>query len=230
MTRFTTARHRQLSLATALDRPAGSDRVGLRSRRNQHIYCQAHGIDGDDRRQVAQAVSSTGSGRAARRAAFWPAPHLRGRQGGRGNQPGPADQASRWQPPLERPDLGCSDGDLQNHGASLATELLSPFAPPEIPPLRGRLTSTRSPPTRSLSREDVDPGPGSNASAATHGPGLRGRRHPRRIRHGTTTLFAALDVATGDVITQCRPRHRHQEFLGFLRQTEKSVPEDLDVP
>ncbi|MEA5416250.1 IS630 family transposase [Synechococcus sp. BA-132 BA5] len=49
------------------------------------------------------------------------------------------------------------------------------------------------------------------------------------IRHGTTTLFAALDVATGEVLTQCRPRHRHQEFLGFLRQIERSVPEDLDV-
>ena len=49
------------------------------------------------------------------------------------------------------------------------------------------------------------------------------------ICHGTTTLFAALDVATGEVLTQCRPRHRHQEFLGFLRQIEKSVPEDLDV-
>jgi putative transposase len=49
------------------------------------------------------------------------------------------------------------------------------------------------------------------------------------IRHGTTTLFAALDVATGEVLTQCRPRHRHQEFLAFLRQIERSVPEDLDV-
>jgi putative transposase len=49
------------------------------------------------------------------------------------------------------------------------------------------------------------------------------------IRHGFTTLFAALDVATGEVITQCKPRHRHLEFLGFLRQIEKSVPEDLNV-
>jgi putative transposase len=49
------------------------------------------------------------------------------------------------------------------------------------------------------------------------------------IRHGTTTLFAALDVPTREVNTQCRPRHRHQEFLGFLRQIEKSVPEDLDI-
>jgi putative transposase len=49
------------------------------------------------------------------------------------------------------------------------------------------------------------------------------------IRYGTTTLFAALDVATGEVITQCKPRHRHQEFLGFLRQIEASAPKGLDI-
>ncbi|TLY47382.1 MAG: IS630 family transposase, partial [Gammaproteobacteria bacterium] len=49
------------------------------------------------------------------------------------------------------------------------------------------------------------------------------------IRHGTTTLFAALDVANGTVITQCKPRHRHQEFLAFLRHIERSVPQQLDV-
>jgi putative transposase len=49
------------------------------------------------------------------------------------------------------------------------------------------------------------------------------------IRHGTTTLFAALDVATGEVVTQCKPRHRHQEFLAFLREIEKSVPTELDL-
>ena len=49
------------------------------------------------------------------------------------------------------------------------------------------------------------------------------------VRHGTTTLFAALDVASGAVLTQCRPRHRHQEFLAFLRHIEASVPESLDV-
>lgn len=49
------------------------------------------------------------------------------------------------------------------------------------------------------------------------------------IRYGTTTLFAALDVATGEVITRCKPRHRHQEFLGFLRQFGKSVPEKLNI-
>ena len=43
--------------------------------------------------------------------------------------------------------------------------------------------------------------------------------------HGTTTLFAALDTAKGKVITQCRQRHRHQEYLDFLREIEKNVPE-----
>jgi putative transposase len=48
-------------------------------------------------------------------------------------------------------------------------------------------------------------------------------------RHGTTTLFAALDVATGEVLTQCNSKHRHQEFLSFLRKIEDSVPPGLDV-
>ena len=48
-------------------------------------------------------------------------------------------------------------------------------------------------------------------------------------RHGTTTLFAALDVLDGTVIAQCKPRHRHQEFLGFLRTIEASVPQNLDI-
>ena len=49
------------------------------------------------------------------------------------------------------------------------------------------------------------------------------------IRHGTTTLFAALDIATGKVIGQCKRRHRHQEFLQFLRHLDATVPRDLDL-
>jgi transposase len=49
------------------------------------------------------------------------------------------------------------------------------------------------------------------------------------VRHGTTTLFAALNAATGEVIAQCKPRHRHQEFLAFLRHIDQVVPADLDV-
>ena len=49
------------------------------------------------------------------------------------------------------------------------------------------------------------------------------------IRHGTTTLFAPLDVATGSVIAECKRRHLHQEFLSFLRRIDKEVPTHLDV-
>ena len=49
------------------------------------------------------------------------------------------------------------------------------------------------------------------------------------VRHGTTTLFAALDIANGTVITQSKPRHRHQEFLTFLRHIDKNVPEGLEL-
>ena len=49
------------------------------------------------------------------------------------------------------------------------------------------------------------------------------------VRHGTTTLFAALDIATGTVLTDCKPRHRHQEFLSFLKRIDTAVPAQLDV-
>ena len=48
-------------------------------------------------------------------------------------------------------------------------------------------------------------------------------------RNGTTTLFAALDVLTGRVIGDCLPRHRHTEFLKFLRKVEREVPRGLQV-
>jgi putative transposase len=49
------------------------------------------------------------------------------------------------------------------------------------------------------------------------------------VRHGTTTLFAALDIQTGEVLTRCQRRHRHQEFLNFLAHIDASVPSALDV-
>jgi len=48
-------------------------------------------------------------------------------------------------------------------------------------------------------------------------------------RHGTTTLFAALDVATGTIVQECMPKHRHQEFLAFLKQMVRSVPKELAI-
>lgn len=49
------------------------------------------------------------------------------------------------------------------------------------------------------------------------------------LRHGTTTLFAAFDVSTGQVMSQCKKRHRHQEFLQFLRHIDANVPSELDI-
>ena len=42
--------------------------------------------------------------------------------------------------------------------------------------------------------------------------------------HGTSTLFAPLHLAIGEILTQCKPSHRHQEFPSFLDQIEKSIP------
>jgi len=60
-------------------------------------------------------------------------------------------------------------------------------------------------------------------------PGQIERRTHDYVRHGTTSLFAALDVATGQVIGRCFRRHRSQEFLQFLRRIDDSVPGDLEV-
>jgi len=48
-------------------------------------------------------------------------------------------------------------------------------------------------------------------------------------RHGTTTLFAALNVATGKVISHCKPGHRHEQFISFLRQIDANTPPELDI-
>src|SRR3954452_12465169 len=55
-------------------------------------------------------------------------------------------------------------------------------------------------------------------------PGSAERHTSDYIRHGTTTLFAALEVATGKVTDACTGRHRHQEFLGFLKQVAAAYP------
>jgi transposase len=60
-------------------------------------------------------------------------------------------------------------------------------------------------------------------------PGVPERRTHDYMRHGTTTLFAALDMATGKVIGQLHRRHRAQEFLKFLRTIDANVPEALEV-
>jgi transposase len=60
-------------------------------------------------------------------------------------------------------------------------------------------------------------------------PGIPERRTHNYVRHGTTSLFAALDVASGFVIGKCYKRHRASEFLDFLKEIDARVPDDLDI-
>jgi transposase len=60
-------------------------------------------------------------------------------------------------------------------------------------------------------------------------PGQPARRSHDYTRHGTTSLFAALDIATGQVIGKCYGRHRAAEFRKFLDEIEAAVPDNLDV-
>jgi transposase len=60
-------------------------------------------------------------------------------------------------------------------------------------------------------------------------PGIPERRTHDYARHGTTTLFAALDIATGEVIGELHRRHRSGEFLQFLRTIEANVPPQMNI-
>jgi transposase len=60
-------------------------------------------------------------------------------------------------------------------------------------------------------------------------PGLPARRTHDYVRHGTTSLFAALDVTAGTVIGACHARHRAHEFRQFLSRIDQAVPTDLDL-
>ena len=60
-------------------------------------------------------------------------------------------------------------------------------------------------------------------------PTTPARRSHDYVRNGTASLFAALDVASGKVISSLHRRHRHQEFLKFLRTIDRTVPAELDV-
>ncbi len=60
-------------------------------------------------------------------------------------------------------------------------------------------------------------------------PGVPARQSHDYERHGVTSLFAAMDVASGVTISNCYRRHRHQEFLRFLNEIEENLPAKLDV-
>ena len=60
-------------------------------------------------------------------------------------------------------------------------------------------------------------------------PNLPERRTHDYKRHGTTTLFSALNALDGTILGECQARHRNQEFIHFLRNIDRALPADLDV-
>ncbi len=78
-------------------------------------------------------------------------------------------------------------------------------------------------------RKEPDPGPRPNPAGLPMLPGIPERRTHDYKRNGTTSLFAALDVATGSVIGKCYRRHRAREFLDFLKVIDRNVPDGLDI-
>lgn len=60
-------------------------------------------------------------------------------------------------------------------------------------------------------------------------PGLPARQTHDYKRNGTTTLFAALNVLDGTIVSECLPRHRHQEFLRFLKKLDNETPKHFDL-
>src|SRR3989339_1150497 len=60
-------------------------------------------------------------------------------------------------------------------------------------------------------------------------PGIPARQTHDYARHGTTTLFAALSILDGTVIGDCMPRHRHQEFIRFLKRIDEETPGHLNI-
>ena len=60
-------------------------------------------------------------------------------------------------------------------------------------------------------------------------PGIPARQTHDYVRHGTTTLFAALNVLEGTVIGTCLPRQRHSQFLTFLERIERATPRRRDI-
>ena len=77
-----------------------------------------------------------------------------------------------------------------------------------------------------LRREEPDPGAGPDAARPAD---EEGALRDYDARHGTTSLFAALDMATGEVIGRTYRQHRHQEVVRFLREIDKAVPNDQEI-
>src|ERR1700722_18406208 len=92
-----------------------------------------------------------------------------------------------------------------------------------------REAARRGRPVPVRGREEPMPGARTHAAHAADGIRLRRRRPPRLRSSGPHHAVRALNVLNGAVLATCKPRHRHQEFLSFLREIDTAVPAELDV-
>jgi hypothetical protein len=95
-----------------------------------------------------------------------------------------------------------------------------PIAPEDLATLRGWSAATHAPVDEKSQIQALE----RTQPVRPVRPGRPERRTHDYLGHGTTTLFAVLEVATGRVTDACQPRHRHREFLAFLKLVAKAYP------
>ena len=150
-------------------------------------------------------------------------------------EPPPAELGvTHWSSRLLADQLGVSDFTVSHDVAEVGAAAVAAWrrsSSPPIPSWRPRsatwsacIWTRRRRRSCSRRREVPDPGPGPDRADPADAPGLPEKRTHDYVRHGTTTLFAALEMATGKVTDACYPRHRNEEFLRFLKQVAKAYP------
>jgi len=232
----------RVAFVAACDGGAGQDGAVGGGGREQHRDRAASGLEQGPRSASSAGAYRTASGRPARRIASGTAAQLPPRAGGGTDQPGAAQPAQERHPP-ERALGGRRNRHLQEHGGALlrtlrpATSSRQELQALHRPVLRGKGADVAglylNPPDKALVR-CVDEKSQIQALERTQPVLPMGLGYVEGVthyyyRHGTTTLFAALDVLDGSVIPQCKPCHRHQEFRAFLNDLERNVPLGLAV-
>ena len=188
------------------------------------------------------AVRRQAARRAGRRAAAR-CPADRDRRPGRaGRHPDPGNQAGE-RDPLEHPRHGPGHRPVAVGGQPHLAGVRPQAAPGrhvqalDRPVLRregpGRRRAVPGPAREGhravRGREEPGPGPRPHPADPADDPGQAERGTHDYVRHGTTSLFAALNVATGQVIGKCHRRHRHQEFVKFLDHLDATLTKEPGV-
>ena len=147
--------------------------------------------------------------------------------------------ATHWSTRTLAKELGCSQSMVHRvwKAAGLKPHLISTFKLSNDPQFVEKMTDVvglyLSPPDKALVL-CVDEKSQCQALERTQKslpmfPGRNGTQTHDYRRHGTTTLFAALNMLDGSIIGECHSRHRHQEYLKFLKKIDRDTASDLDL-